>query len=531
MVTHHISYKDTGYFSPLVLDYLSAQPAIRSWYNAAPTTEGMQQAIAERAQHPVNRQILFDTLTAQYSTLTPHEKVTHNLSLLLQPNTFTICTAHQPNLLTGYLYFIYKIIHAIKLAHNLQVLYPANNFVPVYYMGSEDNDLEELGTFRYEGKKFVWDAAGQTGAVGRMTTESLKPLLAELFAIMGPPGNYCDELKDLLTKAYLQHTDIAQATQYLVNEFFGRFGLIVLNPDEAAFKQAIIPVMQDDLLHHTAYHIVSQRSEEIAAHYKVQAHPRLINLFYLHGNIRERIERVGDTWQVLHTDISWTQEQLLAELHAHPERFSPNVILRGIFQESILPNVAFIGGGAEVAYWLQLQSLFAHYDVCYPSIHLRQSVLWIEQRPATLREQLGLSVTDIFRQEADLTRSFVQQHAQHDWQTITEQAETDKLLLSLKAKATALDPTLRASAEAVTTKIRYQLQVLEKKMLRAEKRNMHTQLMKIARIKEELFPNNSLQERYDNFLAYYLSYGPSFFDKLYKSMQPLQHSFMVVENK
>src|SRR5690606_36563786 len=97
-------------------------------------------------------------------------KAEEHLAVLAEPTTFTVCTAHQPNLATGYLYFVYKILHAIKLAEALNAAHPEHRFVPVYYMGSEDADLDELGTFRYVGKKFVWDAGGQKGAVGRMDT-------------------------------------------------------------------------------------------------------------------------------------------------------------------------------------------------------------------------------------------------------------------------------------------------------------------------------------------------------------------------
>src|SRR5690606_34380866 len=153
------------------------------------------------------------------------------------------------------------------------------------------------------------------------------------------------------------------------HSLFGKYGLVVIDPDEAALKQAFIPVMQADLLEHPAERLVNGAIARLgAAHYKAQAHPRTINLFYLKDDLRERIERKGARWEVLHTDIAWGQESLLAELHAHPERFSPNVMLRPLYQETILPNVSFIGGGAEVAYWLQLRELFVEHGVFYPVV-------------------------------------------------------------------------------------------------------------------------------------------------------------------
>ena len=526
----HLPYSDTGAFSHLVTDYLNNAENIQAFYSYAPTTEGILAAIKERAKYPVNRKVLVETLNRQYEKLPKHEKTEQNLKLLAEENTYTICTAHQPNLLTGYLYFIYKIVHAIKLAEELKVLQPDKHFVPVYYMGSEDNDLDELGTFRYNGDKYVWKANGQSGAVGRMNTEGLKPLFNELFKLFGPPGENLDKLKDMISKAYLQHDTVGAATQYLVNELFGQYGLVILDPDEAAFKRCILPIMKDDVLHETAYSIVSDQIEKLSVHYKAQAHPRPINIFYLTDQLRERIERKDGTWKVVNTDISWTEAELLQEMESNPERFSPNVILRGLLQESILPDVAFIGGGAEVAYWLQLKPLFEHYKVFYPAILLRQSVLWIEPAPAKLRAQLKLGIADIFKPEVELVRQYVLHNSKDDWQTGQETNEIEQILNGLKQKASSLDPTLRGSAEAVLTKIKHQLQVLEKKMLRAEKRKMQTQLLKINKLKSLLFPNNGLQERVENFSTYYLLHGNHFLDVLKEAMQPLKSQFLVVEH-
>jgi bacillithiol biosynthesis cysteine-adding enzyme BshC len=515
----------------LVHDYLSGAPVLKSFYKYETNKEGFAQAIKDRASYPVNRSLLVDTLRKQYKRLGKHDKVISNIDLLLHDNTFTVCTAHQPNLATGYLYFVYKILHAIKLSEELKHLFPHQNFIPVYYMGSEDNDLEELGSFRYDKKKFAWDGADQQGAVGRMKTESLKPLLDELFKQFGPPGPNCEELTELLTRSYLEHSTIAEATRYLVNELFGRYGLIVINPDETSLKREFIDVMKDDLLNHTAYDTVTRQISSLAELHKVQAHPRPINLFYLTDNLRERIEKVKDSWVVLNTSIRWTEDQLLAELESHPERFSPNVILRGLFQETILPDVAFIGGGAELAYWLQLKTLFEQYKVFFPPVHLRQSILWVHNKEAKLREQLGLSVADVFKPETDLIRQYIVENGKDDWQTDTEMKNLEHILQQLRQKAVILDPTLRASAEAALAKIRYQGQVLEKKMLRAEKRKMQDKLAQIVKLKTHLFPSGGLQERVENFMGYYLEYGSPYFDILKDNINPLDHQFVVVEER
>ncbi|MCB0696209.1 MAG: bacillithiol biosynthesis cysteine-adding enzyme BshC [Chitinophagaceae bacterium] len=524
----YIPYKETGAFSSLVTDYLDKNQALSPFYKYTPDEAGIEAAIHDRAKFPVNRKVLVETLTMQYSNLVQTEAVAENIKRLGDENTFTICTAHQPNLLTGYLYFIYKIAHAIQLAQHLNAQYPGKHFVPVYYMGSEDNDLDELGTFRYGGEKYVWDADGQAGAVGRMDTQSLKPLLDKLFRVLGPPGPNADRLKNMLTEAYLKHDTIGKATKYLVNELFGQYGLLVLDPDEAAFKKEIFAVLEDDLLNHTANPIVTRQAGLLAEQYKSQAYPRDINIFYLADGLRERIEKAGDKWVVLNTDISWTKDEMLDELKTHPERFSPNVILRGILQESILPNVAFIGGGAEVAYWLQLKELFAHYGVFYPVILLRQSIMLIGKKAAELLEKTGHTVNDLFKSTEQLTKEYIDEESSGHWHTDNEQEGFEALLSKLKEKAISLDPTLSASADAALARIRKQLQVLEKKMLRAEKRNHETELRRIERLKTILFPGGGLQERVENFIEYYPICGIELIDMVVKECLPLKSEFLVI---
>lgn len=524
-----LPYAATHAFSKQVTDYLAQAPQLRPFYTFPPNAAGLEEAIAARAQYRVNRSLLVRVLQQQYQALEAPQKVTDNIRALADEHTFTICTAHQPNLATGYLYVVYKIIHAIKLADELNETCRDKRFVPVFYIGTEDNDLDELGTFFYNGERYNWDAGNQKGAVGRMKTESLKPLLEDLFKKMGPPGPNYDELVTLLTRAYLEHSNIADATQWLMNELFGRFGLVVLNPDSAALKQAFIPVMEDDLLHHTAHRITTQTIARLEEHYKAQAYPRPINIFYLVDNLRERIEQNGDTWHVLNSNISWNKEALLQELHQHPERFSPNVVLRGGYQETILPNVAFIGGGSEVAYWMQLKDVFNHYHIFYPQIVLRQSFVLTNRRNEAARAQLGFTHEQVFLDTEEQLRQWIAANTNADWQTAEEQQALDGILQSLRQKAAAIDSTLEAAAGAALSKMSYQLQVLSKKMLRAEKKKHQVTAQRIEKLHHQLFPGGSLQERKENFIPWFLQSGHHFFDDLYNAIPALAGAqFLIV---
>ncbi|HTN16561.1 MAG TPA: bacillithiol biosynthesis cysteine-adding enzyme BshC [Chitinophagaceae bacterium] len=527
----YLSYRETRSFSPLVSDYLERKASLSAFYTFAPDQDGIRDAIKRRAQYPVNRPSLLAVLNKQYSSLPLIEKVQDNIAALGSDNTFTVTTAHQPNLLTGYLYFFYKILHAIRMAEELNGQYPDLRFVPVYYMGSEDNDLDELGQFRVGEQKFTWDAEGQTGAVGRMRTRSLKRLFGDLYRYLGPPGKDLDTLKELIESSYLQHETIGEATRLLVHRLFGQYGLVVIDPDDAELKRNFLPVMKDELLHHAALPIVAAQSEKLSTSYKAQAFPRPINLFYLKEGIRERIERSGDQWQVLNTDIVFTEADLLSELEQYPERFSPNVILRGLFQETILPDVAFIGGGAELAYWLQLQPLFEHYKVFYPAVYLRQSVQLITPVARELMDKLGLSASAVFLPAEELVKKHLLQKNGASWTVPEEQEQLNALLQQLTAKAAAIDPTLEKSGAAVVARIGKQFSALEQKMYRAEKRKEEVYVQRIQKLKQELFPNGGLQERVENFMPYYAQYGFEVFDVIKKAIRPFSNTFLVLDIK
>ncbi len=176
----HIPFSSTHVFSKLINDYLEGKGTALDFVQYAPNLEGYRTAIEGRKKHPINRNLLFDVLTKQYANLPQENAVNNQIALLNKDNTFVITTAHQPNLFTGPLYFFYKIIHAIQLAASLKEAFPECNFVPVYYMGSEDADLEEVGSFNLDAKNYQW-ATKQTGAIGRMQVDdALLVLLKQL---------------------------------------------------------------------------------------------------------------------------------------------------------------------------------------------------------------------------------------------------------------------------------------------------------------------------------------------------------------
>jgi len=525
-VCNGISYKETGYFSQLVLDFLAEHPHIRSFYTHSPLKPDVEALIRAKKAHPQQRDVLVKALQQQYAGLDTDPAVQRNISLLEQPDTFTICTAHQPNIFTGYLYFAYKVLQTVKMAEAWKAQYPQYDFVPVYYMGSEDNDLDELGSIYLKDQTLTWNTT-QEGAVGRMRPEGLDTLIAQVEELLGY-GEHAEELVQLLRKAYLGHDNIQEATLYLVNALFGRYGVVVLIPDTPLFKQQYIPVMREELWHQTSHKLVSDTIQKLSEHYKVQANPREINLFYLSDNRRDRIVKEDDHWKVLNTSITFTAAALEQELQDHPERFSPNVILRGLLQETILPNIAFIGGGGEIAYWLELQALFHHFRVPYPMLVLRNSFLLVDAVSNRWLQKLGLCIKDLFGNVDELVNRFVMQRTNADLVLKREYDAMEQFFDALEEKARSIDVTLVATVAAERSRAMKSIGKLEHKFLRAEKKKFAWQTDEIRQLRSRLFPAGSLQERKENFMPWYIHEGPKLFDRILENMEPLTDELKIV---
>lgn len=523
----YLPYEGTGYFSKIVSDYLSQSGTLQPFYQHTPDLAGIQDAIAARQAFHTPRQLLVDVLSEQYASLAVTDKVTRNIESLSQVNTFTITTAHQPNIFSGPLYFIYKILHAVKLADELNQQYAGSHFVPVYYMGSEDADLDELGFVTVGGQKLVWETK-QTGAVGRMKVD--KGLSKLIHAIHGQAGvlPFGNELTDLLQRCYTEGKTIQQATLELVNELFGEFGLVVLIPDNAKLKTAFRSVVEKELSEGFSHKIVANTIAALGKNYKVQAGGRDLNLFYLINDKRERIELQNGIYEVKSLGLSFTKEAILQELDQHPERFSANVILRGAFQETVLPNIAFIGGGGELAYWLELKHVFEAVNIPYPVLLLRNSFLLITKEQHAKWQKLGFTDTDLFKQELDLLNMLVKRETDNQVSLTAELQQAQAFYSHLRTVTDAVDSTLSEHLLALEKQAIKKLTALEKKILRAERLKYEVQQQQIAVSKQHLFPNKSLQERVDNFSLYYASFGKTWLQMVYKVSTGLNKGFGLV---
>jgi bacillithiol biosynthesis cysteine-adding enzyme BshC len=523
---NYISYKQTGKFTKIVLDYIEAVPELKEFYEHEVDLEGIKAAIEARKSFDTNRRLLVDQFEQQYKDHNDCEAVKANVHQLLDENTFTICTAHQPNIFTGHLYFIYKILHIIKISDSLKMKMPEYNFVPVFFMGSEDADLAELNHIVIDGEKYEWKTK-QTGAVGRMKVDNDLLILVESISGRLKVEKYGNSIISLMRACFTKGRTIEEATFLFVHELFKEFGLLILLPDNADYKKEMLSIFEDDIFNHTSSKIVNETSEKLAKNFKAQAYPREINLFYLKDSLRNRIVQVNDHYVVHDTEIVFSKDEIKKELNSYPERFSPNVVLRGLFQEFILPDVAWIGGGGELAYWLQLKDLFKHYSVPYPVLVVRNSFLIIDEKCNQLLTKLNLNPADLFKGQEKLLNEIVKNGSKAQLNLAPEIQQFRVVYDKIKILASAVDTTLGEHTAALETKHLKTLSALEKKMLRAEKRKFETQKNQLRKIFSTLFPDNGLQERTENFMLFYSKWGNDFIKILYENSLTLQQEFCI----
>ena len=388
-----ITFQDSGYFTPIIVDYLNQKPELQPFYHRFPTLENLGLQIDEKKTNFAgDRDMLVRVLKNQYSKVETSPATAKNIAALQNQNTFTITTGHQLNLFTGPLYFLYKIVSAINLANELKAKYPENHFVPVYWMATEDHDFEEINYFNFKGKKFRWNRES-SGPVGRLSTDGLAEFL-EIFVMELGPGHSAAEIKSLFERSYVEHENLTDATRFLANELFGKYGLVIIDADDRDLKRQLIPFVKDELLSRTSFEKVSETATTLP--YDIQVNPREINLFFMENGLRERIVYEDGKYKANNTSMFFSEVEILDLLEKHPEKFSPNVILRPLYQEVILPNLCYIGGGGEIAYWLELKSFFESVGVTFPVLLLRNSVLLASEKQAKKADKLGLSWADLF---------------------------------------------------------------------------------------------------------------------------------------
>lgn len=529
MPTDCLPYRETGYFSDLICNYIDQKEELKPFYNRFPTADNLVKQAEEKGESfsLLSRKLLVTQLTTQYKNFSITDATQLNLERLAEENSFTITTGHQLNLFTGPLYFLYKIISVINLCKELAEKDASRNYIPIYWMATEDHDFDEINYFNFQGKKVQWNRE-DGGAVGELSTQGLADIL-ELFKTQLGTSKNAAYLTTLFKEAYLTHDKLADATRYLGNKLFGEYGLIIVDGNDAGLKSLFTPYVKRELLEGVSHKKVTAQTEQLTSlGYPEQVHPREINLFYIVKGIRERIVKLDDMYVVNDTDIRFSESEILQELENHPERFSPNALLRPLYQEVILPNLCYIGGGGELAYWFQLKTYFDEVDVPFPVLLLRNSALIRTEKQRKKAESLGVSLPNLFLRQNELINRKIRSISNIEIDFSEQRSFLKEQFRAMHLIAQETDASFMGAVKAQEVKQLKGLDKLEARLLRAQKRKLSDHVQRLVDLQNDVFPMQSLQERNTNFAQFYLAYGEELIPELVEALEPLGGEFTVV---
>lgn len=527
MTNTTIDRRETAYFSEMANQLVYHQEKWSDFLSNPFSIENIKKSIESKSTFSLeNRKTLASVLTDYYSKMGCFNRHENTIKSLQSKNTFTVTTGHQLSLFTGPLYFIYKIIHVITLAEELKAHYPNFNFVPVYWMASEDHDFAEVNHFKLFNEIIQWDS-NQEGAVGKFDTKELE----EIKALINKKFENNLEFAEWVSSQYSNNLSYGEATFKLVEELFSFSDLLIIEPDNSALKQLFQPMMQKEIEEQFSYQAVEATNEKLSEHgVKLQVNPREVNLFYLEKSGRHRIISEGENFSINGSSI--TKSDLCKELKNYPERFSPNVVLRPLYQDVILPNLVYVGGGGEIAYWLQLKGVFDACNIPFPLIQVRNSIQLIDNNSSKKLSKLGFSISTIFKPSDELKKQFIFDNASKELNFEELEHAAEEMASKMESLISAVDGGLDGYAKSESVKIRKQLEQVKSKMIRHQKKKHDDAMQQIDNLKNRLFPDNILQERKDNFLEWASKSDiQTFISTLFKRCNPLEKDIIVVLEK
>lgn len=484
---------------------------------------GQQAQLKKNAYSAQNRQVLTAELERQAgNTLSASQRA--NLDLLKDENTFTITTGHQLTLFGGPLFLLYKVLHAVKLSEQFNAQQTAFKTVPVFWLASEDHDVDEIRSTPLFGKELTWETE-QVGPVGRFSTEDYQRVYSELQSFF--EGKEASGLPQLLKD--LPMDDYGTHYRAFAQRLFQDFGVLVVLPDSRALKTLFKEVVAKEIAEQPSFPAVQETNARLQqAGRNPQAQARACNLFLLDETGRHRIDPSVNGFTI--DGKACTREELLQLVEEQPESFSPNVILRPVYQETILPNLVYIGGGGEMAYWIQLKGVFDAHKTVYPLLQQRNSLLLIDGGTAKRIAKTGWDLTRFFEPKEQLRREYLLENDadQLDISAIEAQFQTLKLAMIQKAKA--VDISLESFAEAETVRMAKQLEAFGQRLTKQVKQQHEQALKSIDAVCDRFMPHNQLQERYFHWLNFAPSgeYAP-LLEQIYEAMDPFESGLIVAE--
>ena len=475
-----------------------------------PKIENFEKQIQLKSKEKIDRQLLVEKIKSQYKNIKLFKPLKQNIKLLKDENCYTITTGHQLNLFLGPPYMAYKILSTISMCNRLSESYKNYKFVPIYWLASEDDDFEEINNFYIDREKFEWKTKQKTKKSGKIELASLEPLIKLLEDKVTKNNVF-----DIFQTAYTKNKTLSQAHREILNELFGKYGLICIDGDDKHLKKKIIPFLKDEIEKNSSFRTINETNEKIKTKYKsIQANPSKINMFYVDGEARKKINLNSEGEE---NRILISKKNLLKTICDNPEKLSPNVVLRPLYQEVVLPNLCYIGGANELSYWLELKKMFKYHKVTFPIIKLRKFIFIIKQKHLKTIIKNKITNKELFTQTNKLIKEKITQNKLNLDYFDEYKIKLEEIFSSLKDKAEQEDKSLIANIKAERIKILSRINHIRDKLIKSKLNKYKTTSKQIENLKQNLFPQGIAQDRFYNFFEY-LNNEPNLIDILYKDM-------------
>lgn len=528
-----INFSDIPGHNNLFLDYLYEFDNVEQFYEINfrkfEAYEDKFKAVAA-TKRLVNEE-LSTILENQYQGFLPAKKTSENISLLGKKNTLAIVTGQQLGILGGPLYTFYKIITAIKLSESLNHKFAEYNFVPVFWLEGDDHDFDEirkvallsqdnkLSQISYHDGLEDEENRGDTGSI--IFNSNIEKFFDEL-NINLRDSDFKSELVNLLKSFYSEGKTFKQAFKELIFSFFDKYGLVIFDPQDINIKKHLIPIFQKeikDFRFHTEKVVeVSAKLEEL---YHAQVKVRPINLFRTEDDGRHLIEPVENEFRLRRKRKKFSEEELLNLIENEPEKFSPNVLLRPICQDAILPTAIYVGGPSEISYFAQVLPLYEFYGYEPPIIYPRSSLTIVEKNVTSVLEKYNLKFYDFYFPVNEINEKVIKSLSSLSYEeSFVTAANSIKVIMeNLKLQLTAIDKPTADSTDRTTQKLLSYLDELKNKTADSLKRKHETSLRQIEKVSASIFPNETLQERVFTVFYFCNKYGLDFINKLYEVLE------------
>lgn len=477
-----------------------------------------------------HREKLVTILRKQYSNTKTSEKTLNNIDLLLSENTFAVVTGQQLGILTGPLYTIYKIITTIKLANQLNEKYPELKFIPIFWLEGDDHDYDEVNWIKILDNensltKIVYDdgldSETNRGPMGNYQLDLMIDNFIEKISASLRETEFKSEIINLIKKHYYAGATLKTAFIGILQEFFDKYGLIILDPQDIEFKEWLKHIFIKDI---ESYRFISEelilRSAKLEENYHAQVKIKPINLFYIEDGGRYLIEPSGNDFRLKGKRKKFTKEQLIAEINSNPEKFSPNVVLRPICQDFILPTAYYVAGPSEICYHSQIYPYYAVHNLTTPILYPRASATIIESKVKNILIKYGLKLQDFFTDLESLATNITDKNSEIVVNNLIQKILNEMVnpFEELKENLIKIDPTLEDVVKTAMNKTFQAIELVKEKALMAQRKKNEIIFRQIYKTSNILYPDENLQEREINFIYFANKYSLNFIDYIFENL-------------